>query len=90
MAEGLGVDVDWSGLCAPGDVPAYLASIDVLVVPRSRTLEHVVEQFGRVVVEAMWAGTPVVVSDSGALPEVVGRFGVIVHEEATSRRWRPS
>ena len=33
VAEGLGVDVDWSGLCAPGDVPAYLASIDVLVVP---------------------------------------------------------
>ena len=29
----------------------------------------------------MWAGTPVVVSDSGALPEVVGRFGVIVPED---------
>jgi glycosyltransferase involved in cell wall biosynthesis len=34
------------------------------------------ETFGRVPVEAMWNGIPVVASDRGALPEVVGAGGV--------------
>jgi len=36
------------------------------------------EGFGLVVLEAMACGTPVVVSSSGALPEVVGNSGIVV------------
>jgi glycosyltransferase involved in cell wall biosynthesis len=71
--------VDVVGAVDQAEVPAFLSSLDVLVVP-SRTTPTWAEQFGRVVVEAMWAGTPVVASDSGALPEVVGNGGAIVPE----------
>lgn len=49
------------------DTADFLASIDVLAVP-----SHVPESFGLVAAEAMAAGVPVVVSEAGALPEVVG------------------
>jgi glycosyltransferase involved in cell wall biosynthesis len=38
------------------------------------------EQFGRVLVEAMACGVPVIGSDSGAIPEVIGEAGLIVPE----------
>ncbi len=62
-----------------GRVPAAIAAMDVIVVP-SFTMPTVAEQFSRVAVEAMMAGTAVIVSDCGALPEVVGDAAVIVPE----------
>jgi glycosyltransferase involved in cell wall biosynthesis len=56
-----------------------LERMAVLVVP-SRTTDRWKEQFGRVAAEAMAAGVPVVVYDSGALPEVVGDAGIVVPE----------
>ena len=47
------------------------ASFDVLVLP-SRTDYFWKEQYGRVLVEAMACGTPVVGSQSGAIPVVIG------------------
>lgn len=44
--------------------------MDVLVLP-SRTTPTWVEQFGRVLAEALWCGTPVIGSDSGEIPWVV-------------------
>jgi glycosyltransferase involved in cell wall biosynthesis len=61
------------------DVPDYLACLDVLVLP-SRTTAAWAEQFGRVLIEAMAAGVPVVGSSSGAIPEVIGDAGLIFPE----------
>jgi len=54
------------------DIPAVMAALDIFVL----TSRH--EGFGRVVAEAMAAGRAIVVTDEGALPELVepGRFGV--------------
>ena len=54
------------------DVPALLTGAKVFVLPSFW------EGFGIPVVEAMVVGTPVVVSNVGSLPEVVGEAGVIV------------
>jgi glycosyltransferase involved in cell wall biosynthesis len=46
------------------------AQIDVLVLP-SHTTSTWKEQFGRVIVEALWCGVPVVGSDSGEIPWLI-------------------
>ena len=46
----------------------------------SITTPNSVEQFGAVLAEAMACGVPVIGSDSGAIPEVVGEGGLIVPE----------
>ena len=60
-------------------MPGYYQGLDVLVVP-SRTRPNWKEQFGRVIVEAMACGVPVIGSSSGAIPDVIGNAGVIVRE----------
>jgi glycosyltransferase involved in cell wall biosynthesis len=49
-------------------------TFDVLALP-SRTTPRWAEQFGRVLVEALWCGVPVVGSDSGEIPWVIGTTG---------------
>jgi glycosyltransferase involved in cell wall biosynthesis len=56
-----------------GMAAAY-AGLDVLVLP-SRTTATWAEQFGRVLVEALWCGVPVVGSSSGEIPWVIGATG---------------
>ena len=53
-------------------LPALFSALDCLVLP-SRTTNSWKEQFGRVFIEAASCGVPVVGSDSGAIPEVVGQ-----------------
>jgi glycosyltransferase involved in cell wall biosynthesis len=60
-------------------VPRYLNAMDVLVAP-SLTTPRWREQFGRMLVEAMACGVPVVASDSGEIPHVVGDAGIVVPE----------
>lgn len=54
--------------------PRYLSAFDVLVLP-SETQPNWKEQFGRVVIEAMACGTPVVGSDSGEIPNLIRDTG---------------
>jgi glycosyltransferase involved in cell wall biosynthesis len=61
-------------------LPAFLKSLDLLVLPSVTILPLHREQFGRVLVEAMAAGVPVVGSSSGAIPEVIGDAGLVVPE----------
>ena len=58
-------------------VAGFYRSLDVLAVPSLPTRSWT-EQFGRVAVEAMAYGIPVVSSDAGALPDVVGGAGIVV------------
>jgi glycosyltransferase involved in cell wall biosynthesis len=57
----------------------YLNCFDVLAVP-SLTIPTWREQFGKVIAEAMACGTPVIGSNSGAIPEVIEEAGLIVPE----------
>jgi glycosyltransferase involved in cell wall biosynthesis len=60
-------------------MPGYYQGLDVLVVP-SHTRSNWKEQFGRVIIEAMACGVPVIGSSSGAIPEVMGDAGLIFPE----------
>lgn len=60
-------------------VPAYFHQLDVLVIP-TETTKRIREQFGRVIVEAMASGVPVIGSTCGAIPEVIGDAGLIFPE----------
>lgn len=78
-AAELKIRVEFPGAIAYSKVPSIMAAMDVIVVP-SLTTPTSSEQFGRVALEAMFANTALVVSDSGALPEVVGEAALIVGE----------
>jgi len=62
------------------DMPAHLCACDAVVLPSYATRTWK-EQFGRVLVEAMACGTPVIGSDSGEIPHVVGEAGLIFPEK---------
>lgn len=62
-----------------GELPGLMNALDVLVLP-SRTTPRWKEQFGRVLVEAMACEIPVVGSDSGAIPDVIGKCGIVFPE----------
>jgi glycosyltransferase involved in cell wall biosynthesis len=57
----------------------YYRSLDVLVLP-SRSQSNWKEQFGRVLVDAMACGVPVIGSTCGEIPNVIGDAGLIFPE----------
>lgn len=68
----LGDAVSFSGYVDDAQLAVEYQSADVLAFP------SLFEGFGIPVIEAMYAGTPVVASDSTSLPEIVGGAGVCV------------
>ena len=74
---GLTDRVHFRGFVDQQDIPELYRSFDVIAVP-SLPFPGWQEQFCRVAVEAMASGIPVVASETGALPEVVGSSGLFV------------
>ncbi len=60
-------------------MPGYYNQLDALALP-SLTRPNWKEQFGRVLIEAMACGVPVVGSDSGEIPNVIGEAGLVFAE----------
>ncbi len=61
------------------ELPSVMNALDVLVLP-SRTTARWKEQFGRVLIEAHACATPLIGSDSGAIPNVIGEGGLVIPE----------
>lgn len=81
LARSLGISgqTAFIGQLPSTDLPAEYHKLDALVLP-SLTRPNWKEQFGRVLVEAMAGGVPVLASDSGAIPGVIGDAGLILPE----------
>lgn len=60
-------------------MPYYFSGLDALVLP-SLTRSNWKEQFGRVLIEAMACGLPVVGARSGAIPDVIADAGLTFAE----------
>lgn len=80
-AETLGIThkIEFCGQIPSTDMPSQYQALDVLVLP-SLTRPNWKEQFGRVLIEAMASRVPVIGSDSGAIPDVIGEAGLIFPE----------
>jgi glycosyltransferase involved in cell wall biosynthesis len=72
--HGLMDRIHFTGYVPHTEAPRYLSLFDVLVLP-SETHSNWKEQFGRVLIEALACGTPLVGSTSGEIPFVIERTG---------------
>jgi glycosyltransferase involved in cell wall biosynthesis len=81
LAERLGVRdrMQFRSAIPPEQVPKMMADFDALVLP-SLTQKNWKEQFGRVLIEAMSCEVPVIGSDSGEIPNVIGEGGLVFAE----------
>ncbi|HEV7745549.1 MAG TPA: glycosyltransferase family 4 protein [Pyrinomonadaceae bacterium] len=70
---------EFTGAVSFALMPEYFQRLDVMVIP-TETTKRVREQFGRVIVEAMASGVPVIGSTCGAIPEVIGDAGLVFPE----------
>jgi glycosyltransferase involved in cell wall biosynthesis len=76
---GLTASVTFEGWLPSIRMPAFYRQLDALVLP-SRSQANWIEQFGRVLIEAMACGVPVVGSDCGEIPEVIADAGFVFPE----------
>jgi len=80
LAEyGLTDRAELAGAISFDRIEEYYRRMDMLVLP-TQTTKRVREQFGRVLVEAMASGVPVIGSTCGAIPEVIGEAGLVFPE----------
>lgn len=76
---GLEGRITWERGVESTRVPERLRDFSLLVQP-SLTRTNWKEQFGRALMEAMGCGIPVIGSDSGEIPHVIGDAGLVVPE----------
>jgi glycosyltransferase involved in cell wall biosynthesis len=80
-SKGLGLEdrVTFQEPVPTSEMPAHYRQLQALVLP-SRSRPNWKEQFGRVLIEAMACGVPVVGSDCGEIAHVIGDAGLIFPE----------
>lgn len=76
---GISDRIKWHEAVDYKDIPVMLKNFDVLVLP-SRTTKFWKEQFGRVLIEAMAIGVPVIGSNSGEIPNMISDCGILFEE----------
>jgi glycosyltransferase involved in cell wall biosynthesis len=76
---GLSARVRFDARLESDAMPSFYQGLDLFVLP-SRTLPTWKEQFGRVLIEAMSCAVPVVGSNSGEIPNVMGEAGLLFAE----------
>ncbi|MEM9980726.1 MAG: hormogonium polysaccharide biosynthesis glycosyltransferase HpsO, partial [Cyanobacteria bacterium P01_D01_bin.2] len=90
QAQTLGIAerVRWIESVPHDAVPDYINLMDTLVLPSETTYEFKTltsvgwkEQFGHVLIEAMACRVPVIGSDSGEIPHVIGDSGLVFPEK---------
>lgn len=69
----------FTGQVAINQMHNYFPAMDCLILP-SRTTSTWKEQFGLVLAQAMMSRVPVIGSNSGAIPEVIGDAGLVFPE----------
>ncbi|MBN2006372.1 MAG: glycosyltransferase family 4 protein [Anaerolineae bacterium] len=79
MTLGLAKRVTFSPWISSVNMPGFYQEVDVLVLP-SRTRPNWIEQFGRVLIEAMACGVAVVGANTGEIPHVIGDAGLVFPE----------
>lgn len=69
------------GYVGHGEISLYMNKFSVLVLP-SLTMPNWAEQFGRVIIEALAAGIPVIGTNSGEIPFLIKKLegGIVVDE----------
>ena len=80
-AQKLNIDdrIIWITYVKNTDMFQYYSVMDAFVLP-SRTTPAWKEQFGRVLIESMVCGTPVIGSSSGEIPHVIADAGLVFPE----------
>jgi glycosyltransferase involved in cell wall biosynthesis len=70
--KGLDSAINFRGQVPNGELPGMYAAHDLFVYPGIWE-----EPFGRIFIEALAAGTPVVGTDVGAVAEIIGNAGIV-------------
>jgi glycosyltransferase involved in cell wall biosynthesis len=83
LSKELKLDVVFLPSLKHAEVANYMNCMDIFVLP-SLTMPNWVEKFGRVLIEAMASGLPVIGSDSGEIPNVLGDAGLTFKEKDIS------
>jgi glycosyltransferase involved in cell wall biosynthesis len=71
---GIGQRLKWQGFVPQKEISTRLAQVDAVVLP-SETRGNWKEQFGRVLIESLASGVPIVGSDSGEIPIIIRESG---------------